>query len=101
MSNNLKAANTLRIGGELRHKKFSYRGGYKMEQSPYKDTAVYGDLKGFSLGLGYDFIGFRLDVAYENSKRKMDRQFFNAGNLDTARIDRTNSNVSLTLSMNL
>ena len=97
----LKAANTIRIGGELRHKKFSYRGGYKLEQSPYKDTAAYGDLKGFSLGLGYNFGGSRLDLAYENSNRKMDQRFFNAGNLDVARINRTNSNVSLTLSMSL
>ena len=101
ISNTLKAANTVRIGGELRHKKFSYRGGYKMEQSPYKDTAAYGDLKGFSLGLGYDFGGSRLDLAYENSKREIDHRFFNAGNLDTARINTTNSNVSLTLSMSL
>ena len=101
ISNTLKAANTIRIGGELRHKKFSYRGGYKLEQSPYKDTAAYGDLKGFSLGLGYDFGGSRLDLAYENSKRRMDQRFFNAGNLDAASINRTNSNVSLTLSMSL
>ena len=101
ISNTLKAASTLRIGGELRHKKFSYRGGYKMEQSPYKDTAAYGNLKGFSLGLGYDFGGSRLDLAYENSKREMDHRLFNAGNLDTARINTTNSNVSLTLSMSL
>jgi hypothetical protein len=101
ISNSLKVANTLRIGGELRHKKFSYRGGYKLEQSPYKDTSSYGALKGFSLGLGYDFGGTRLDLAYENSKRSIDQQFFNAGNLDTARINRVNSNVSITLSMNL
>ena len=101
ISNTLKAANTIRIGGELRHKKFSYRGGYKMEQSPYKDTAAYGNLKGFSLGLGYDFGGSRLDLAYENSKREMDHQLFNAGNLNAARINTTNSNVSLTLSMSL
>ena len=72
-----------------------------MEQSPYKDTAAYGNLRGFSLGLGYDFGGSRLDLAYENSKRKMDNKFFNAGNLDAARINRTNSNLSLTLSMSL
>ncbi|MDB9954680.1 transporter [Flavobacteriaceae bacterium] len=100
-SNSLKAANTIRIGGELRHKKFSYRGGYKMEQSPYKDTAAYGNLNGFSLGMGYDFGGSRLDLAYENSKREMDHQLFNAGNLNAARINTTNSNVSLTLSMSL
>ena len=101
ISNTLKATNTIRIGGELRHKKFSYRGGYKMEQSPYKDTAAYGNLKGFSLGLGYDFGGSRLDLAYENSKREIDHRLFDAGNLNAARINRTNSNVSLTLSMSL
>ena len=72
-----------------------------MEQSPYKDTAAYGNLKGFSLGLGYDFGGSRLDLAYKNSKREMDHQLFNAGNLNAARINTTNSNVSLTLSMSL
>ena len=101
INNSLKAANTFRIGGELRHKEFSYRGGYKMEQSPYKDTAAYGDLKGFSLGLGYSFGNSRLDLAYENSNREMDHRLFNAGNLGTARINTTNSNVSLTLSVNL
>ena len=101
INNSFKAASTVRIGGELRHKKFSYRVGYKIEQSPYEDTTTYGDLKGFSLGLGYDFGGSRLDLAYENSERSIDRRFFNAGNLNTAKINRTNSNVSLTLSMNL
>jgi hypothetical protein len=101
ISNSLKVANTIRIGGEVRHKKFSYRGGYKLEQSPYKNTATYGDLKGFSLGLGYDFVGARLDLAYENYKRSMDHRFYNAGNLNTSRINRTSSNVSLTLSMSL
>ena len=60
ISNTLKAANTLRIGGELRHKEFSYRGGYKMEQSPYEDSSIYGDLKGISLGVGYNFGNARL-----------------------------------------
>ena len=47
IGNTLKAANTLRIGGEIRHKNMSYRGGYKLEQSPYINTATYGDLTGF------------------------------------------------------
>ena len=101
ISNTLKAANTFRIGGELRHKAFSYRAGYKMEQSPYEDTSVYGDLRGFSLGLGYSFGNAKLDLAYENSKRETDYRLFNAGNLNAARIDNTFSNISLSLSMSL
>ncbi len=101
INNSLKAADTFRIGGELRHQKYSFRGGYKMEQSPYSDTSVYGDLKGFSLGLGYNFGNTRLDLAYENSKRETDYQLFNAGTLGAAQINATNTNVSITLSMNL
>ena len=101
IGNTLKAANTLRIGGEIRHKNMSYRGGYKLEQSPYINTATYGDLTGFSFGLGFNFGNSRLDLAYENSKRDMDHRLFNAGNLGSTRLNTTNSNLSLTLSMDL
>ena len=101
ISNSLKAASTLRIGGEIRHKNMSYRGGYKLEQSPYINTATYGDLTGFSFGLGFSFGDSRLDLAYENSKRDVDQRLFDAGNLGSTRINTSNSNVSLTLSMNL
>ena len=101
ISNSLKAASTLRIGGEIRHKNMSYRGGYKLEQSPYINTATYGDLTGYSFGLGFNFGDSRLDLAYENSKRDMDHRLFDAGNLGSTRVNTSNSNVSLTLSMDL
>tara|TARA_B110000459_G_scaffold195615_1_gene236482 strand:+ start:432 stop:1943 length:1512 start_codon:yes stop_codon:yes gene_type:complete len=101
IGNTLKATNTLRIGGEVRHENMSYRGGYRLQQSPYINTAAYGDLTGFSFGLGFNFGDSRLDLAYENSKRDMDQRLFNAGNLGNARVNTSNSNLSLTLSMNL
>lgn len=101
ISNTLKAANSLRIGGELRHKNFSYRGGYKIEQSPYEDSSVYGDLKGFSLGLGYILGNARLDLAYENSKRDSSHGLYNAPNLNAAKLNTTISNISLTLNLRL
>ena len=101
MENTLKAANTLRVGGEIRHKKMSYRGGYKLEQSPYINNTTYGDLTGFSFGLGFNFGQSRLDLAYENSKRGIDQRLFDAGNLGSTRINSSNSSVSLTLSMSL
>jgi hypothetical protein len=79
----------------------SYRGGYKFEQSPYINTSTYGDMKGFSLGLGFNFGESRLDLAYENSKRNIDQLLYDAGNLGSTRVNASNSNVSLTLSMNL
>lgn len=101
IANNLKAANTYRIGGEIRQENFSFRGGYKLEESPYNDTSIYGDLKGFSLGVGYNFGGARIDLAYENSKRDINYQLYNVGLTDVARINSENSNFTLSLSMNL
>lgn len=101
ISNNLKAANTYKIGGEYRYKDLSFRGGYKLEESPYNNTDFYGDLKGFSLGLGYNFGNAKLDLAYENSKRTLNHQLYNIGLTDTARIDVENSNIILSLSFNL
>ncbi|MCK5402171.1 MAG: hypothetical protein KAJ28_11110 [Flavobacteriaceae bacterium] len=52
----------------------SFRGSYRLEESPYNNTDFYGDLKGFSLGLDYNFGNTKLDLAYENSKRTIDHQ---------------------------
>jgi hypothetical protein len=101
ISNSLKAANTYKFGGELRHKELSFRGGYKFEESPYEDTSFYGDLKGYSLGLGYNFGGTTLDLAYENSERTMNHQLYNIGLTDSAKLNTDNSLVTLTLSMKL
>lgn len=101
IANNLKAANTYRIGGEIRQDNFSFRGGYKLEESPYNDTSFYGDLKGFSLGIGYNFGASKLDLAYENSKRDINYQLYSVGLTDAARINKENSNFTLSLSMNL
>ncbi len=65
----LKGTSELRIGTEWRYKKASFRGGYHFEQSPYKDAISSDDLKGYSLGLGYNFGNVKLDVSYENANR--------------------------------
>ena len=101
ISNSLKAANTYKIGGEYRHNKTSFRAGYKLEESPYNNTNFYGDLKGFSIGLGYNFGSTKVDFAYENSKRIIDSQLYNVGLTDAVRIDSDNSNFTISLSLNL
>lgn len=101
ISNNLKIANTYRIGGEIRHDNFSFRGGYKLEESPYNDTSFYGDLKGYSLGIGYNFGNSKIDLAYENSKRTTNHQLYNIGLTSATSINAENSIFTVTLSMNL
>ncbi len=101
ISSNLKVANTYRLGGEIRHNQFSFRGGYKMEDSPYEDENFYGDLTGFSLGFGYSFGNTKLDLAYENSERTINHQLYNIGLTDAAKIDTNNSDITLSLSFSL
>lgn len=101
ISNNLKAANTYKIGGEYRHKQFSFRGGYRFEESPYNDTSIVGDLTGYSLGLGYNFGNTKLDLSFDQSQRSTDYQFFDAGFTDAATIDAQNTNIMLSLGFRL
>jgi hypothetical protein len=101
ISNSLTSANTYKIGGEYKYKKTSFRGGYKFEESPYKNTNFYGDLNGFSLGFGYNFGTSKIDLAYENSHRTINSQLYNVGLTDAVKINSDNSNFIVSLSFNL
>ncbi|MCK7591356.1 outer membrane protein transport protein [Subsaxibacter sp. CAU 1640] len=101
ISDNLKVASTYRVGGEYRYKEFSFRGGYRLEESPYKNEDFYGNLNGFSLGLGYNFGNIKLDLAYDQSDRTVNNQLYSVGLVDAATIDTNNSNITLTLGFSL
>lgn len=101
ISDNLKVASTYRVGGEYRYKEFSFRGGYRLEESPYEDEDFYGDLNGFSLGLGYNFGNVKLDLAYDQSDRTVNNQLYSVGLVDAATVDTRNSNITLTLGFSL
>lgn len=97
MSNNLTSAGELRIGGEYKIKRLSLRGGYRFEGSPYKNGTTIGDLESYSAGLGYNFGGTKLDLAYSHAERKSNQGFFNVGLNDPSNIKSKLNNVSLTL----
>jgi long-subunit fatty acid transport protein len=101
ISNVFKAANTYRFGGEYKYKQLSFRGGYRFEESPYKDDAFVGDLTGYSLGLGYSFGNTRLDLTFDQSERTVNNPLFSVGLTDAATVDAVNSNVTLSLAFNL
>ncbi|MFC4720773.1 OmpP1/FadL family transporter [Geojedonia litorea] len=101
MSNSLKAASTYRFGGEYRHKQLSFRGGYRFEESPYVDESFYGDLTGFSLGLGYNFGNMKLDLAYDSSERSINNQLYAVGLTNAATVDSKVNNISLSLGFSL
>lgn len=101
ISDVLKSSNSYRIGGELREKQMSFRAGYRFEESPFDNTSLYGDLTGYSLGIGYNFGGTKLDLAYERSERQTNHQLFDVGLTDSVILDQENSNLTLTLSLTL
>ena len=101
INNELQAVTSYRLGGEYRAKQVSFRGGYRFEDSPYKDGFAMGDLTGFSLGLGYDFGNTRLDIAYARDMQDVNPQFYDGAFTNTAYIDHTTSIFLATLSFGL
>lgn len=96
MSNTLATSSEVRIGGEYKINALSLRGGYRFEQSPYKNTDTVGDLNAFSGGIGYNFGVFKLDLAYAYAERNSQQAFFNQGLTDAAKINTKNNNFSMT-----
>ncbi|WNH07708.1 OmpP1/FadL family transporter [Thalassobellus suaedae] len=101
ITNVLTTASTYRFGGEYKVKQFSFRGGYRFEESPYKDGVTVGDLTGYSLGVGFNFGNTKLDITYDQSERSFATPLYNVGLIDTVNIDRINSNLTLSLSFNI
>jgi predicted porin len=101
MNDIFTTANTYRIGGEYKVKQISLRGGYRLEESPYANDSFYGDLTGFSLGIGYNFGNTKLDLTYDQAQRDTSNQLYAVGLTDAALLDTNNSNITLTLGFNL
>jgi hypothetical protein len=101
MNNVFKVANTYRVGGEYKIKQISLRGGYRLEESPYADDSFYGDLTGYSLGIGYNFGNTKLDLTYDQAQRNTSNQLYSVGLTDAALLDTNNSNITLSLGFNL
>jgi hypothetical protein len=97
ISNQLTSNGELRVGAEYKIKQLSLRGGYRFEGSPYKNGTTIGDLNSYSGGLGYNFGGTKVDLAYSYLERKSNQGFFATGFTDGANITSKLNNVSLTV----
>lgn len=101
LANTLDWAGELRIGGEYRIKNISLRGGYRYQQSPYKNGRTVGDLYGATGGVGFTLGGSRIDLAYSWYQRKSDTPLFTPGLTDAARVKTTGNNVTLSYTIDL
>lgn len=91
----LKGASILSAGGEYRINAISLRGGFHFEESPYKNDEAWGDLMGFSLGTGYNFGNFNIDLAYSRSEQKRTIPLYGNTLNGQGKIDTTFSNFIL------
>lgn len=97
IGNTLKGSSIFRAGAEYRIYQLSLRGGFHYEESPYKDEVMIGNLTGFSLGTGYNFGSFNMDLAYSRSEQKSKLQMYPEGFTDRADIKSIYSNFILSL----
>jgi len=100
----LQNTNNIKIGGEFRLGKLSFRGGLGYEQSPFKDNVnplavdvlKLGDKYSGSVGLGYRLGNSKIDIAYRKTKQENEYDFYDSqNNIDTTPIDNKNSNLTM------
>ncbi len=99
IANTLGAVNSYRFGGEYRIERVSLRGGYRIEESPYEDESLIGELEGYSAGIGYDFGGSRLDLAFSRTEQDVNELFYDSGATNNAMVNRVNSNIVLSYTL--
>ena len=100
IDNTLKGTSIFKAGAEYRINQLSLRGGFHYEESPYQNTKIVGDLTGFSLGAGYNFGRYTLDLAYSRSEKESNQQLYSVGLTDVANINTIYSNFILSLGFN-
>ena len=102
----LKEVNTLRIGAEILANKFSFRGGYMIEDSPYKslnneipdiDNNIDESTSGFSLGLGYKMNQSTVDLSFVKLNKSKYKRLYDTGL--TNQVNLKSRNTALTISI--
>lgn len=97
----LKTTLTYNVGTEIRLDKFSMRGGYSYAENPYKNAFDTDHLRGYSLGMGYNFGNYLFDIAYDYSEQTGYRDFYSESEFDNiygAELSKNKTLVTATLS---
>lgn len=101
LSNGLKNTSSFKFGTEWRYNILSFRGGFSMEESPYKNEDSSLDVNGYSFGLGIKFNRLvKLDFAYDNTSYSQKYGFLNIEGVQPANIDVDNTRFTSTLVIN-
>ncbi|QVY64939.1 OmpP1/FadL family transporter [Polaribacter sp. Q13] len=101
--NELRNTHSFNIGTEWRMDRFSVRGGYKFEQDPNKAALSSDNLKGYSLGAGYNFGNIKLDFAFSDNNRTGVYNFYSnlITDVNPSEIEIDNKTITASISFNL
>ncbi len=99
--NELRNTHAYNVGTEWRLDRFSIRGGYRFEQNPDKLAKESDNLKGYSLGAGYNFGSFKLDFSYRNNNRTGVYNFYPGFNVNSSELQIDNKIITATVTLNL
>ncbi len=91
-----KATHNFRVGTEWRVSRISFRGGYALYASPYKNNLNDGSRQSYSGGLGYRGDNFALDVAYVYSKSSEDYYLYIYDDMNPVKNKLSESSIVLT-----
>jgi hypothetical protein len=96
----LKEINTYRVGAEIISDRFSFRGGFMTEDSPYKsiDNNVDDSTNGFSLGIGYKLNQSTIDLSYVKTNRLNFKRLFDTGLTNQVQLETDNSMLTISIS---
>ena len=101
LSTGLRNTNSFKVGTEWKYKIMSFRGGYRIIQTPYKNSSTDFDITGYSFGLGIKFSrSFTMDFAYDYSSYLDTYQFIAAPGANPALLDITNKRFTTSLLVN-
>ncbi len=84
----LNSTSSFKIGTEWRLKNFSFRGGYRYTESPYKNADSSTNTTGYSLGVGIKLTRtINFDFAFDNTTYSDSYSFVNNQNVAPAKLD--------------
>ncbi|PCH76183.1 MAG: hemin receptor [Flavobacteriaceae bacterium] len=103
VKNDFNSSSGIRIGTEWRIDRLSLRGGYHTEQNPYKTAISSDNIRGFSLGAGLNFRGFKFDIAYQKDTNTAAYNFYPSDDfsVNSAELDIDTSKITATLTLKL
>jgi long-subunit fatty acid transport protein len=106
---NLKEINTYRIGAEIISDRFSFRGGYMTQDSPYNssssnttavayDNNVDDSINGFSLGIGYKLNQSTIDLSFVKLNKSEYKRLYDTGLTNQVHLNTDNTMLTISIS---